>query len=49
MNGVKVILECLKKEGIDIIFGYFGGVVIFFYDVLYDYLDDFKYIRIFYE
>ncbi|HIE4787726.1 TPA: biosynthetic-type acetolactate synthase large subunit, partial [Clostridioides difficile] len=41
----KVILECLKKEGIDTIFGYPGGAVIPLYDALYDYSDDFKHIR----
>lgn len=45
MNGAKVILECLKKEGIDTIFGYPGGAVIPLYDTLYDYSDDFKHIR----
>lgn len=45
MNGTKVILECLKKEGIDTIFGYPGGAVIPLYDALYDYSDDFKHIR----
>ncbi|HID7786176.1 TPA: biosynthetic-type acetolactate synthase large subunit, partial [Clostridioides difficile] len=44
-NGAKVILECLKKEGIDTIFGYPGGAVIPLYDALYDYSDDFKHIR----
>ncbi|NJB06911.1 biosynthetic-type acetolactate synthase large subunit, partial [Clostridioides difficile] len=37
--------ECLKKEGIDTIFGYPGGAVIPLYDALYDYSDDFKHIR----
>lgn len=45
MNGAKVILECLKKEGIDTIFGYPSGAVIPLYDALYDYSDDFKHIR----
>ncbi|MBY2476798.1 biosynthetic-type acetolactate synthase large subunit [Clostridioides difficile] len=45
MNGAKVILECLKKEGVDTVFGYPGGAVIPLYDALYDYQDDFKHIR----
>ncbi|HBG5346554.1 TPA: biosynthetic-type acetolactate synthase large subunit [Clostridioides difficile] len=45
MNGAKVILECLKKEGVDTVFGYPGGAVIPLYDALYDYSDDFKHIR----
>lgn len=45
MNGARVLLECLKKEGVDTIFGYPGGAVIPLYDALYDYQDDFKHIR----
>ncbi|EQF25272.1 acetolactate synthase, large subunit, biosynthetic type [Clostridioides difficile CD160] len=45
MNGAKVILECLKKESVDTVFGYPGGAVIPLYDALYDYQDDFKHIR----
>lgn len=35
MNGAKIFLECLKKEGVDTIFGYPGGVVLNIYDELY--------------
>jgi len=28
MNGARIMLECLKKEGVDTIFGYPGGTVI---------------------
>ncbi|MFH1415915.1 MAG: biosynthetic-type acetolactate synthase large subunit [Elusimicrobiota bacterium] len=36
MNGARIVLECLKKEGVDIIFGIGGGVVIPILDELYD-------------
>ncbi len=36
MNGAKIIIEALKKEGVDTIFGYPGGSVIPLFDVLYD-------------
>ena len=26
LNGAKILLECLRKEGVDEIFGYPGGV-----------------------
>ena len=45
MKGSNVVLECLKKEGVDTIFGYPGGAVIPLYDALYDYKEDFNHIR----
>jgi acetolactate synthase-1/2/3 large subunit len=35
MNGSQILLECLKKEGVDIVFGYPGGVVLPLFDALY--------------
>jgi acetolactate synthase-1/2/3 large subunit len=35
MNGAEILIDGLKKEGIDTIFGYPGGVVIPIFDVLY--------------
>jgi acetolactate synthase-1/2/3 large subunit len=39
MNGARIILECLKKEGVDTVFGYPGGTVINLYDELYSFKD----------
>ena len=36
MTGAKIVLECLKKNQVDTVFGYPGGVVIPLYDALYD-------------
>jgi len=36
MNGARMLLECLAREGVDCIFGYPGGVTLPFYDVLYE-------------
>ncbi|HPP66647.1 MAG TPA: biosynthetic-type acetolactate synthase large subunit, partial [bacterium] len=36
MIGAKIIVECLKKVGVDVIFGYPGGSVIPLCDALYD-------------
>jgi len=36
MNGARIMVECLKKEGIEIIFGYPGGVLLPLCDQLYD-------------
>ncbi len=35
LNGAKVLLECLKEQGVDVIFGYPGGAVLPIYDALY--------------
>ncbi len=35
MNGARMFLECLRKEGVDKIFGYPGGVILHIYDELY--------------
>ncbi len=36
MNGARMFLECLRKEGVDKIFGYPGGVILHIYDELYN-------------
>jgi len=35
MNGAEILIDSLKKEGVDIMFGYPGGVVIPIFDVLF--------------
>jgi acetolactate synthase-1/2/3 large subunit len=35
-NGAQLIVEALKKEGVDVIFGFPGGAVIPIFDVLFD-------------
>ena len=34
-NGAEIVIESLKKENVDVIFGYPGGVVLPLYDALY--------------
>ena len=36
LNGAQVVIECLKREGVDIIFGYPGGSAIPMFDALLD-------------
>lgn len=36
LKGAEVLLECLREQGVDTIFGYPGGTVINIYDALYD-------------
>src|SRR5271166_2158528 len=35
-SGAKIILECLQREKVEVIFGYPGGVTLPFYDAIYD-------------
>ena len=43
-SGAEILLQCLKKQGVDTIFGYPGGAVIPLYDALYDYRDTFFHV-----
>jgi acetolactate synthase I/II/III large subunit len=37
LSGARMLLECLKREGVDTIFGLPGGAVLPIYDALYDF------------
>src|SRR5215831_15030030 len=37
MPGARIVLECLKRQGVDIVFGLPGGAVLPIYDALYDF------------
>jgi len=47
LSGSKIFVECLKAEGVEIIFGLPGGVVLPVYDVLYD--SDIKHVLVRHE
>jgi len=36
MSGAQILVECLEREGAEVIFGYPGGVMLPVFDVLYD-------------
>ena len=42
LTGAKIFIESLKKQGVEVMFGYPGGVVLPIFDVLYD--SDIKFI-----
>ncbi|WP_303859779.1 biosynthetic-type acetolactate synthase large subunit [Alkalibaculum bacchi] len=44
-SGSQILLECLKGQNVDTIFGYPGGAVIPLFDALYDETDHFKVYR----
>ena len=39
MNGAEIVMECLRKEGVEYIFGYPGGANLPMYDALHKYPD----------
>lgn len=45
MTGAQIVIECLKEQSVDTIFGYQGGAVIPLFDALYDEKDTFNIIR----
>ena len=38
MTGAQIIIECLKEQGVDTVFGYPGGAILNVYDELYKHL-----------
>ena len=36
MTGAQILIECLKREGVEVIFGYPGGQVLPIFDRLFD-------------
>ncbi|MBQ6173976.1 MAG: biosynthetic-type acetolactate synthase large subunit [Clostridia bacterium] len=44
ITGAKILLECLKEQGVDVIFGYPGGTILNVYDELVNYARDFRHI-----
>ncbi len=36
LSGAEILLQCLKKEGVKVIFGYPGGVILNIFDLLHD-------------
>ena len=36
MTGAQILIECLKREGVEVMFGYPGGAVLPIFDKLYD-------------
>ncbi|WP_022775623.1 biosynthetic-type acetolactate synthase large subunit [Butyrivibrio sp. AE2015] len=45
LTGAQIVLECLKEQGVDTVFGYPGGTILNIYDELYKQQDDFLHIR----
>ncbi len=39
-TGAEIVIECLKEQGVDVVFGYPGGSILNVYDALYNHSDE---------
>lgn len=44
LTGSQILLECLKEQGVDTVFGFPGGAVLYIYDELFRQLDHFTHV-----
>jgi acetolactate synthase-1/2/3 large subunit len=44
LNGSEILIECLKEQGVDTVFGFPGGAVLNIYDALYKAKDEIRHI-----
>ncbi len=44
LNGSEIVIECLKEQGVDTVFGYPGGAILNIYDALYKHQDEITHI-----
>ena len=44
LNGSEIIIECLKEQGVDTVFGYPGGAILNLYDELYKHSDEIHHV-----
>ncbi|MCI8297320.1 MAG: biosynthetic-type acetolactate synthase large subunit [Lachnospiraceae bacterium] len=40
LTGAEIVIECLKEQGVDTVFGYPGGAILNIYDALYKHQDE---------
>ena len=44
LTGAEIVIECLKEQGVDTVFGYPGGTILNIYDALYKHSDEIHHI-----
>ena len=44
LNGAEIVIECLKEQGVDTVFGYPGGAILNVYDALYQHQNEIRHI-----
>ena len=40
LTGAQIVIECLKEQGVDTVFGFPGGAILNVYDELYKHRDE---------
>ena len=45
LTGAEIIIECLKEQGVDTVFGYPGGAILNVYDALYKHSDEINHVQ----
>lgn len=49
LTGAEIVIECMKEQGVDTIFGYPGGAILNVYDELYKHSDEIRHILVSHE
>ncbi len=44
LTGAQIVVECLKEQGVDTVFGYPGGAILNLYDELYKHRDEIRHV-----
>jgi acetolactate synthase-1/2/3 large subunit len=44
LTGAEIVIECLKEQGVDTVFGYPGGTILNVYDALYQHSDEIRHV-----
>ena len=44
LTGAEIVIECLKEQGVDTVFGYPGGAILNVYDALYKHSDEITHV-----
>ncbi|MBD5536835.1 MAG: biosynthetic-type acetolactate synthase large subunit [Lachnospiraceae bacterium] len=44
LTGAEIVIECLKEQGVDTVFGYPGGTILNIYDALYKHSDEIRHV-----
>lgn len=44
LTGSEIVIECLKEQGVDTVFGYPGGAILNIYDALYEHKDEIRHV-----
>ena len=49
LTGAQIVIECMKEQGVDTVFGYPGGAILNVYDELYKHSDEIRHILVSHE